>query len=66
MRITQDGRAEGSAPGAIYVLKGPMVGLLRVWTEAEWTALSLAERPAHAEHFPGLGWVGLVPAASLN
>ena len=32
-----------------------------IWTEPEWERLDPADRPAPAEHVPGLGWVAPVP-----
>jgi hypothetical protein len=32
-----------------------------VLSEAQWDALPEAQRPATAEHFPGLGWVVATP-----
>jgi hypothetical protein len=48
------------------VVSAGMLCELRVWTEAEWTALPAGARPAQYEHAPGLGWVGAVPLESLN
>ena len=52
--------------GPIQVLAGPMLCHLRVWTEAEWSALPAADRPTHYTHAPGLGWVGAVGLECMN
>ena len=30
---------------------------LRIWSQREWSSIPHGSRP-HAEHVPGLGWVG--------
>jgi hypothetical protein len=50
----------------IEVLCGPLLCRLRVWSDAEWAELPAWQRPARADHFAGLGWVGAVPVACTN
>src|SRR5690349_16624180 len=52
--------------GTIQVIDGPMLCRLQVWSEAQWAALPVADRPATFTHAPGLGWVGAVPIGGLN
>jgi hypothetical protein len=54
------------APAPIEVTCGGMLCRLRVWSDSEWAALPVSERPLEWTHVPGLGWVGAVPVASLN
>ena len=67
-RAASPGPATLPGPGAppVEVLCGPLLCRLRVWSDAEWAALPASERPARADHFPGLGWVGAVPVAAMN
>lgn len=57
---------QAEASMRIEVLIGAALCELRVWTEEEWAALPEHERPTQFVHAPGLGWVGGVPAVSLN
>ena len=56
----------GRDPLPVEVLCGPFLCRLRVWSPAAWAALAPHERPPEAEYFPGLCWVGAVPAGGLN
>ena len=58
--------ATAAGPGAGYCVVGPTLCRVRVWTDAQWADMPERERPATAEHIPGLGWVGAVPEICLN
>ena len=38
---------------------------LRIWSVREWSSIRRGSRP-HAEHIPGLGWVGREVIEVLN
>jgi hypothetical protein len=44
---------------SVECIVGDTIRRVRIWTEEEWTKFDPAERPSPAEHFPGLGWVGV-------
>ena len=55
-----------STADPMLITSGPMLCRLQIWTEEQWAALPLAERPAQYTHAPGLGWIGALPIACLN
>jgi hypothetical protein len=54
------------SPGPVQVVCGSALCRLRVWDEAEWSAMHPTERPTHAVYVPGIGWVGAVQTEQLN
>jgi hypothetical protein len=51
---------------SFQILNGSALCEVRVWTEAEWAALPIAQRPPLHTHAPMLGWVGAAPTLSMN
>lgn len=49
-----------SKPMPVFCIVGETVCRVRIWTDAEWERLDVADRPAVVEQVPGLGWVGAV------
>jgi len=56
----EQGRTAESSVKPIYCVVGDTVCAVRIWSEAEWEELDPSDRPSHAVHVPGLGWVGPV------
>jgi hypothetical protein len=50
----------------IYIVHGPVLYQLQVWSESEWHTTPRHRRPRVAEHAPGLGWVVAVRVECLN
>ena len=40
---------------------GETLRTVRIWTEAEWLAMTPEQRPTKAEHCPGVGWLSAGP-----
>jgi hypothetical protein len=51
--------SKSAKPAFIECIVGDTIRRVRIWTEKEWAAFDPAERPSPAEHFPGLGWIGV-------
>src|SRR5690349_11279588 len=66
----RDDDAEATEPmdcgGTLLCTDGPALCRVRHFTDAEWHALPVADRPARHQHIPGLGWLAALPVECLN
>lgn len=64
----QTADATSSCPRSLFtqVIHGSSLCELVVWDDEQWSALPISQRPEHACHFPGLGWVCAIPVLSMN
>ncbi len=53
-------------PRPTYITYGPMLCVLRIWTDEEWLESEGSERSIEYARVPGLGWIGAVPVQCMN
>ncbi|MHC5539164.1 hypothetical protein ACYOEI_13180 [Singulisphaera rosea] len=65
-RVRTDRQDSPSKPAPMFCIVGETVCRVRIWTDAEWELLDIADRPTVVEQVPGLGWVGAVLSRDVN
>jgi hypothetical protein len=53
-------------PGPFNCTQGELLRRVEVWTDRQWWATPIADRPPVAVCVPGLGWVVALPVCGMN